>query len=209
MRDNPTPLTNDDQEFLAQKASAIRALGRNVIRDVVQIGQHLSEVKERLGHGHWLTWIEHEFSTWSERSARRFVEIYELSKSANLADLSLGDLQIDLSGLYLLAAPSTPEAVRSEMLARAATEPVRHADVQRTIRTVVPVYVKDTPITIKSYYYPVPKKTSNQKLSEAFIFVERLLDDDPKTFRKHAAKCVKYTEKCEAKPPIGKATKRH
>ena len=36
-----------DENFLAEKASAIRSLAKNVMRDVVEIGRHLSEAKER------------------------------------------------------------------------------------------------------------------------------------------------------------------
>jgi hypothetical protein len=147
MSHDPIPLSDDDQEFLAHKASAIRALGRNVIRDVVQIGQHLSEVRDRLsrqsgeGDGSWLAWLEREFPDWKRSSAYRFIQVFELGcEFPNLENST-----IDLSGLYLLAAPTTPEAVRSEMLARAATEPVSHAEVQRAVRVVNPHYVRDAP----------------------------------------------------------------
>jgi hypothetical protein len=55
------------------------------------------------------------------------MRVFELaqSKSVNFADLSL-----PVSGLYLLAAPTTPEAARAEVIKRAkAGERLRHSDV--------------------------------------------------------------------------------
>ena len=43
------------------------------------------------------------------------MSVYEISKSAKFADLD-----IPVSGLYLLAAPSTPDEVRSDAIDRAA-----------------------------------------------------------------------------------------
>jgi hypothetical protein len=79
----------------------------------VQIGQYLTEVKEKLGHGNFLQWIEKAFG-WKERSAEAFMQVYRQFKSANFANL-----RIDISSLYLIAAPSTPEPVRQQVIARA------------------------------------------------------------------------------------------
>ena len=79
----------------------------------VQIGQYLTEVKTRLKHGKFLEWIEREFG-WAERSAQRFMQAHERFKSAKLTHL-----EIDVSALYLIAAPSTLEPVRSEAIRRA------------------------------------------------------------------------------------------
>ena len=99
---------------LAEQAEAIRVLGRRVVEDAIEIGRRLAECKEMLGHGDWLPWLEREFQ-WSERTARNFMQMHELSmKSANIAELDL-----PLTGFYLLAAPSTSEAVRNDVLARA------------------------------------------------------------------------------------------
>jgi len=100
---------------LAENAASIRQLSKRVIGDVIEIGRRLSECKGLLGHGKWLPWLEREFR-WSERTARNFISAYEFarSKSANLADLG-----IEVSSLYLLAAPSTPEMARVEVLRRA------------------------------------------------------------------------------------------
>jgi Protein of unknown function (DUF3102) len=101
-----TPIVDNDgfndEIILAEHAEAIRVLGRRVIGDVIEIGRRLTDAKERCGHGKWLPWLKREFG-WSEDSALRFMQVAEFAKNR-----SLRDLEIPVSGLYLLAAPSTP-----------------------------------------------------------------------------------------------------
>jgi Protein of unknown function (DUF3102) len=112
-----------------EAAGIIRQHGRQAAESIIGIGEQLVRVKEALGHGHYLQWIQAEFG-WSERSARRFVEVYDAFKSANLADIA----EIDVSALYLLAAPSTPEPVRAAAKERAAAgERVTHTSVKGQI----------------------------------------------------------------------------
>jgi hypothetical protein len=100
------------ETVLAQNAEVIRALGKRVIGDVIEIGRRLSESKQLCGHGNWLPWLEREFG-WSDDTARNYMQVSELAESRNFRDLSL-----PISGLYLLAAPSTPEEVRQEVIER-------------------------------------------------------------------------------------------
>jgi hypothetical protein len=96
---------------LAEHANAIRALRKRAAADVIEIGRRLTEAKAIAGHGNWLPWLEREFG-WDERTARRFISVHDLSlKSDNLSDLGL-----PVSGLYLLAAASTPEEARAEVI---------------------------------------------------------------------------------------------
>jgi ParB-like chromosome segregation protein Spo0J len=114
---------------LAEHADAIRSTGKRMIADAIEIGRRLSVCKEMLSHGGWLPWLEREFQ-WSERTARNFMQLHELSlKSANIADLDL-----PTSAVYLLAAPSTPESARTDVLTRAeAGERFSVGDVRRLI----------------------------------------------------------------------------
>src|SRR5262249_50444750 len=92
---------------LAEHAEAIRKIGKRMADDIIEIGRRLTECKRICGHGNWLPWLDREFG-WEETTARRFMSVYELEgKSGNLQDLSL-----PVSGIYLLAKPSTPEIVR-------------------------------------------------------------------------------------------------
>jgi hypothetical protein len=113
---------------LADHADAIRALGKRAVGDVIEIGRRLTEAKKIAGHGNWLPWLEREFG-WQERTAQNFMQVYVMSKSAKFADLTL-----PVSGLYLLAAPSTPDEARAEVIARAeGGEALSVADVARTV----------------------------------------------------------------------------
>jgi len=86
-----------------------------VVGDVVEIGRRLTECKEIAGHGNWLPWLDREFG-WSVSTAERFISVHENvgAKIANLTNLSIG-----VSSLYLLAAPSTPEEARADVIERA------------------------------------------------------------------------------------------
>lgn len=42
---------------VAEHAAVIRALGKRVVGDIVEIGRRLADCKERLGHGEWLPWL--------------------------------------------------------------------------------------------------------------------------------------------------------
>lgn len=96
----------------ALRAERIRLRMKRTAEDIVEIGRELTEAKAELGHGNFLTWIENEFEM-SERTARRFMNVAERfgSKTASLSDLSK-------ETIYELAAPSTPEPVIQEVIAR-------------------------------------------------------------------------------------------
>jgi hypothetical protein len=102
-----------DNPVLAEHAAEIRRLGRRVVSDVIEIGGRLSECKRLVGHGNWLPWLDREFG-WTEQTALNFIRARELSKSKNFLDLDL-----PVSALYLLAAPSTPDEARDEIINRA------------------------------------------------------------------------------------------
>jgi hypothetical protein len=78
-------LTNDD---LAREINAehghVERYKRNTIKHAIRCGELLLEMKQRVGHGNWLTWVEEHFEA-SERTARNYMEI---AKSAAAADLS-------------------------------------------------------------------------------------------------------------------------
>ena len=100
--------------ILKEHTQEIRRLGKRVIEDIIEIGRRLTECKKIVGHGNWLSWIEREFQ-WCDRTAERFIRIYELSRKFD----TLSNLEVPITGLYLLAAPSTPESAQIEVIERA------------------------------------------------------------------------------------------
>jgi hypothetical protein len=105
----------DDRAFVKERASLIRETAKRTAQGIVLIGQWLAEAKARLPHGSWLPWLRSEFG-WSERTAYNFIGVYKACELANFANL-----EIDVSALYLIAAPKTPEPVRKEVIRRAKT----------------------------------------------------------------------------------------
>jgi hypothetical protein len=102
--------------ILRSHARHIQQIGRRAVRDIVEIGRRLCDAKRRLGHGKFLCWIAAEFG-WSERTAENFMRIYDLSKSEKFANLDV--VQLPISALYLLAAPSTPDQAIEQVAMRA------------------------------------------------------------------------------------------
>lgn len=96
---------------LQVRAESIRSRLKRTAEDIVAIGQDLIEAKNDLGHGQFIPWLKAEFDM-TEMSAVRFMQVAkrfgEGTKSNNLLDLSV-------SVLYELAAPSTPETVVSQV----------------------------------------------------------------------------------------------
>ena len=96
-----------------QRTNEIKALMRRNAKDIIDIGQKLIEVKQHLEHGSFRNWLKFEFN-WSLSTATRFVQVAQQFKCVKLTHLNL-----TASTLYLIAAPSTPEQVRKEVLERA------------------------------------------------------------------------------------------
>lgn len=83
---------------------------RSAIKHAIRCGELLLEMKQRVGHGNWLAWVEENFEA-SERTARNYMEI---AKSATVADLS--DATTMRSALRALASRS--EASKATKLER-------------------------------------------------------------------------------------------
>lgn len=117
----------DTRSFVQTKTAEIRILVKQTAQGIIEIGQRLLEVKEKLGHGNWLPWLETEFG-WSDDTAHRFMNVAQ-----NLPQIPHG-AEFQMRALYLLAAPSTPEPAREEALSLAESgEKISHAKAQRPL----------------------------------------------------------------------------
>ena len=101
------------QTIVWQRTSEIKELMRLTAENIISIGQKLTEVKEKLGHGSFQNWLRSEFE-WSEQTARQFMQVYRWSKTIKNKNFVFS--QLATSALYLLAAPSTPLEARDEVL---------------------------------------------------------------------------------------------
>ena len=107
-------LDNETRFLIGQRTSEIKNLIHRSAQDIFDIGQKLIEVKEKLGHGSFLIWLNTEFN-WSESAARQFMQVARQFKRGNFTDLNIA-----ASALYLLASNTTSVAARQEALDRAA-----------------------------------------------------------------------------------------
>lgn len=125
-------LDTETRIVVQQRTTEIKALIRQTAQNVVDTGEKLAEVRELLRHnkgGGFEGWIVQEFG-WGKRTAYNFISVYDtLGNRANFARLDVAT-----SALYLLAAPSTPEAARFEALQRAeAGEPITYSSVRQIL----------------------------------------------------------------------------
>lgn len=99
---------------LREASARIKVRMSRTVSDIVEIGRDLVIVKKALGHGRFLPWIEAEFGM-HENTALNFMRVAKTfgSKSTTIVDLPP-------TVLYALAAPSTPEPVREEVIQKAA-----------------------------------------------------------------------------------------
>jgi hypothetical protein len=137
VEDRTAALADDFDYGTLDDETRTRVIGqRDVIRQhcatgcqqIIAIGRALRDVKASLPHGQFRRWLASEFG-WSERTARNYMRAAELfeSKSATVADLPP-------TVLYELASGTEPEAVRAEVLTRAANgEAIRPRDVRRVV----------------------------------------------------------------------------
>jgi len=116
----------EDKIVVQQKTEEIKVLIRRTAQDVFDIGQKLSDIKTRLGHGHFGNWLKAEFE-WSERTAQNFIKVYESFKSENIADLSFSQ-----TALYVLA--SAPEEARSEAIAIAKEKTITSVEAKEIVQ---------------------------------------------------------------------------
>lgn len=103
----------DTRSFVEARTGEIKALVKRSAQDIIEIGQKLTEVKARLGHGNFGQWLKSEFE-WSQDTAQRFINVANKFQIPQIADFDFAP-----SALYLLAAPSTPDEAVDEAVERA------------------------------------------------------------------------------------------
>ena len=105
-------LDSETRFLIGQRTSEIKNLIHRSAQDIFDIGQKLIEVKEKLGHGSFLIWLNAEFN-WSQSAARKFMQVARQFQMVNFTDLNIAT-----SALYLLAY-NTSFSARQEALERA------------------------------------------------------------------------------------------
>ncbi len=124
----------ENRTVVQQRTTEIRQRLRRAAQDIWEIGQKLAEVRSRLKHGQFESWLKAEFG-WSHRTAYNFINVYEaFGKAAKFAEADIA-----ASALYLLAAPSTPQNIREQFMERAkAGEKITYKNVLKTFKEAKP-----------------------------------------------------------------------
>jgi hypothetical protein len=132
--------------FVQERTRDIKTLIKKTAHDIFSIGGMLTEVKDRLGHGKFYSWLRSEFD-WGNTTAWRFMLVFDKFKSSNLEDLKIAP-----SALYLLASPSTPDYIRDQVIERAENgETISHRDVEKLLLPTDDDKPQVTHITEKEY----------------------------------------------------------
>lgn len=106
-------LNPETRIVVKQRTSEIKSLMRHNASDIFDIGQKLTEVKAQLKHGYFRDWLKTEFD-WSFWTANKYMQVADKFKCVKFTHLDIA-----VSALYELAAPSTPSAAFDEAIERA------------------------------------------------------------------------------------------
>jgi hypothetical protein len=159
-------------DSLARHAEAIRLIRRRVADDIIKVGEHLTKARKLCGHGDWLAWLEREFG-WTDDTAHNFMQVH-LWADANPERVR--NLELPLRSIYLLARPSTPEAVRQEVCDQVASgEKPTHAQIKAKVEKAKPK-VRKSP-------KPAPVPATQDVVIEQIVDLFKQLD------RHHQDRC--------------------
>jgi hypothetical protein len=120
---------------LDKLARRILTLRQHTNENIIEIGRLLVVTKRRAGHGRWGEWLRDKFA-WSEDTAERYINVSKKFRKTNSATLR----NLDLSAVYELARPSTPQSAREQVIQLIEKEknPPSLADVRKIIRESKP-----------------------------------------------------------------------
>jgi hypothetical protein len=99
-------LKPEDRAYVKEREELFRDAAKRSAQGIVKIGLWLTGAKDRLEHGQWLPCLKKSFG-WSRVRAGRFMQVHEPVKCNTVEHL-----EIDVSTLYLIAAPRDTRACR-------------------------------------------------------------------------------------------------
>jgi hypothetical protein len=109
---DPQKRTAAEDAFLADKARVINDLASKVVPNMIEMGRHLQEAKDEVGHGKYLPWLK--TIGLSQTGALRLIHLFK-RWGANPSHVA--DLKLPMVELSRLAAPETPDEATEEALA--------------------------------------------------------------------------------------------
>lgn len=123
-----TSLDQTTADFVLQETEKIKTLMKQTVEGIIETGERLHGVKQRLKHGEFMTWVENEIKC-HYSTALHFMRVWQTFGEQKE---QISDVGINVSVLYLLSAPSMPEELRTEIVEMAkAGNPVSFAEAKR------------------------------------------------------------------------------
>jgi CheY-like chemotaxis protein len=107
-----TSLDKNTADFVLQETQKIKSLIKQTVEGIIETGERLHRVKEKLKHGEFMTWVENEIKC-HYSTALHFMRVWETFGEQKE---QISDIGINVSVLYLLSAPSTPKELRTEIV---------------------------------------------------------------------------------------------
>ncbi len=99
------------------------------VTDIIETGRDLLEVKSKLEHGQFESWLNTAFNM-TTRTAQKYMRAAEW-----MADKSELGSHLSPNTIYLLSAPSTPESVQQQVLGDLeAGKPINHREVREVVQ---------------------------------------------------------------------------
>ncbi len=116
----------DELEFLRKSAAAINLRMIRRAKDIFEIGKILLDVKERLGHGNWMAWLDQEFGMSKSTAENIMRATREFHWQKNKVE------NISVAALYELSRRSAKKETVDEILRRSECgERIELSDVRR------------------------------------------------------------------------------
>lgn len=123
-----TALDRETANFIIKETEKIKTLMKQTVEGIIETGERLHKVKQKLKHGEFMTWVEKEIRC-HYSTALHFMRVWQTFGDRKEQIAHIG---INASVLYLLSAPSTPEKLRIDIVERAkAGNPVSFAEAKR------------------------------------------------------------------------------
>ncbi len=154
-------LDDETLSFLQSRTEEIRRLLRRTSQDIVDIGNYLIEVKERLAYGQFYKWLEAEFH-WSYVSASRFMGVAEKFGSSSF---NVKELAILPTALYELLPPSVPEEAIAEVFEVAKSGQVVGRKIAKEIKDKYKTVKEqaESKVQLKKVEQVEPERTENRE----------------------------------------------
>ncbi|MDQ7251653.1 DUF3102 domain-containing protein [Dongia sedimenti] len=156
-----------DEEVAGGVREAAQRIRYNSSTAIVLVGQDLLTVKELLGHGRFLPWVETEFA-WSDKQAQRFMNAARWAEGR--ADI-LSNLKP--TAIYLLSAPATPpeivEAVEAKVRAGESMSPKAIQEMMDAARERAPTQRRRAELQPPPKPAPLDPKADAQAAQAAFM----------------------------------------